>query len=159
MRGLPGGGAMLGMFGGFGGKKKVVAAGIRLISPASGQTVAQGAGEVKKTSISFGGAGGTIGAVANGATGAAYAGSKDGQMLIEAFIKAFNSVSAQGACTRFDGSGGRSCNACGIGCGRYRHRHQDARCGRYQVCNAPHRARRNRSHPHWSAHGTFDRGQ
>ncbi|MDP3551005.1 MAG: SH3 domain-containing protein [Novosphingobium sp.] len=96
IRGVPGAGAMMGMFGGFGGKKKVVAAGIRLISPASGQTVAQGAGEVKKTSISFGGAGGTIGAVANGATGAAYAGSKDGQMLIEAFIKAFNGVSAQG---------------------------------------------------------------
>ncbi|WP_298285229.1 SH3 domain-containing protein [Novosphingobium sp.] len=96
LRGVPGGGAMLGMFGGFGGKKKVVAAGIRLISPASGQTVASGSGEVKKTSISFGGAGGTIGAVANGATGAAYAGSKDGQMLLEAFIKAFNGISAQG---------------------------------------------------------------
>lgn len=96
MRGLPGGGAVLGMFGGFGGKKKVVAAGIRLISPASGQTVASGSGEVKKTSISFGSGGGTIGAVANGATGAAYAGSKDGQMLIEAFVKAFNGVAAQG---------------------------------------------------------------
>lgn len=96
VRGIPGGGSMLGMFGGFGGKKKVVAAGIRLISPANGQTVASGAGEVKKTSISFGGGGGTIGAVANGATGAAYAGSKDGQMLIEAFIKAFNGLAAQG---------------------------------------------------------------
>lgn len=96
LRGVPGGGAVLGMFGGFGGKKKIVAAGIRMVSPANGQTIAQGAGEVKKTSISFGGAGGTIGAVANGATGAAYAGSKDGQMLIEAFIKAFNAVSAQG---------------------------------------------------------------
>lgn len=96
LRGVPGGGAMLGMFGGFGGKKKVVAAGIRVVSPANGQTLAQGAGEVKKTTISFGGNGGTIGAVANGAAGAAYAGSKDGQMLIEAFIKAFNAISAQG---------------------------------------------------------------
>lgn len=96
LRGIPGGGSMLGMLGGFGGKKKVVAAGIRLISPANGQTVALGAGEVKKTSISFGGGGGAIGAVANGATGAAYAGSKDGQMLIEAFVKAFNNISAQG---------------------------------------------------------------
>ncbi|WP_109798477.1 MULTISPECIES: SH3 domain-containing protein [Novosphingobium] len=100
LRGIPGGGSMLGMFGGFGGKKKVVAAGIRLISPASGQTVATGSGEVKKTTISFGSGGGlagggTIGAIANGATGAAYAGSKDGQMLIEAFIKAFNGISAQ----------------------------------------------------------------
>jgi hypothetical protein len=96
LRGIPGGGSMLGMFGGFGGKKKVVAAGIRLISPANGQTVASGAGEVKKTTISFGNGGGTIGAVASGATGAAYAGSKDGQMLIEAFVKAFNGISAQG---------------------------------------------------------------
>lgn len=96
LRGIPGGGSMLGMFGGFGGKKKVVAAGIRLISPANGQTVASGAGEVKKTTISFGNGGGAIGAVASGATGAAYAGSKDGQMLIEAFVKAFNGISAQG---------------------------------------------------------------
>ncbi|MBF9151613.1 SH3 domain-containing protein [Novosphingobium sp. 1Y9A] len=96
LRGIPGGGSMLGMFGGFGGKKKVVAAGIRLISPANGQTVASGSGEVKKTTISFGNGGGTIGAVASGATGAAYAGSKDGQMLIEAFVKAFNGISAQG---------------------------------------------------------------
>lgn len=96
LRGIPGGGSMLGMFGGFGGKKKVVAAGIRLISPANGQTVAQGSGEVKKTTLSFGNGGGTIGSVANGAAGAAYAGSKDGQMLIEAFVKAFNAVSAQG---------------------------------------------------------------
>lgn len=96
LRGIPGGGSMLGMFGGLGGKKKVVAAGIRLISPMNGQTVASGTGEVKKTSISFGSGGGVVSAVANGATGAAYAGSKDGQMLIEAFIKAFNGVSAQG---------------------------------------------------------------
>lgn len=96
LRGIPGGGSMLGMFGGFGGKKKVVAAGIRLISPANGQTVASGSGEVKKTTISFGNGGGAIGAVASGATGAAYAGSKDGQMLIEAFVKAFNGISAQG---------------------------------------------------------------
>lgn len=97
MRSIPGAGSMLGMFGGFGGKKKVVAAGIRLISPANGQTVASGSGEVKKTTISFGNGGGTLGAVASGATGAAYAGSKDGQMLIEAFVKAFNGLSAQGA--------------------------------------------------------------
>lgn len=96
LRGVPGGGSMLGMFGGLGGKKKVVAAGIRLISPMNGQTVASGTGEVKKTSISFGSGGGVVGAVANGATGAAYAGSKDGQMLLEAFIKAFNGVAAQG---------------------------------------------------------------
>ncbi|SMC57677.1 SH3 domain-containing protein [Novosphingobium sp. B1] len=96
LRGIPGGGSMLGMFGGLGGKKKVVAAGIRLISPMNGQTVASGTGEVKKTSISFGSGGGVASAVANGATGAAYAGSKDGQMLLEAFIKAFNGVAAQG---------------------------------------------------------------
>ena len=80
------------MLGGFGGKKKTVAAGIRLISPASGQTMASGVGDVTKTSISLGGAGG---ALQQGVSAAGYGGSKDGQMLVEAFIKAFNSVSSQ----------------------------------------------------------------
>lgn len=88
----PFGGAAFGMLGGLGGKKKTVAAGIRLISPASGQTMASGMGDVTKTSISLGGAGG---ALQQGVSATGYGGSKDGQMLVEAFIKAFNSVSAQ----------------------------------------------------------------
>ena len=45
-----------GVFGGFGGKKKRVAAGIKLLSPASGLTIATGQGVVKKSSLNFGGA-------------------------------------------------------------------------------------------------------
>src|SRR3546814_8312800 len=52
---VPGGGALLGMFGGLGGKKKRVAAGIKLLNPANGQAIVVGSGEVKKTSISFAG--------------------------------------------------------------------------------------------------------
>ena len=89
---VPVGGALLGAFGGFGGKKKRVAAGIKLISPATGQTIVTGSGEVKKTSLSFGGGN----AWTAGADAAGYGQSKDGRMLVEAFVKAFNSVSGQG---------------------------------------------------------------
>ena len=90
---VPLGGAVLGMFGGFGGKKKVVAAGIKVLSPATGQTIALGQGEVKKSTIKFGrGATGWVQGVA--ATG--YADNKNGKMLVEAFVGAFNQVSAQG---------------------------------------------------------------
>ena len=90
---VPMGGALLGAFGGFGGKKKVVAAGIKVLSPASGQTIVVGSGQVKKSTLTFGGAG----AWAQGVQNAGYGTSKDGKMLAEAFIIAFNEVSAQGA--------------------------------------------------------------
>ncbi|PKP98634.1 MAG: SH3 domain-containing protein [Alphaproteobacteria bacterium HGW-Alphaproteobacteria-13] len=90
---VPVGGALVGMFGGLGGKKKRVAAGIKLLSPATGQAVVTGTGEVRKSTISFAGAN----AWTAGANAAGYGGSKDGQMLVEAFVKAFNAVSAQGA--------------------------------------------------------------
>ena len=90
---VPVGGALLGMFGGLGGKKKRVAAGIKLLSPATGQAIIAGTGEVRKTSISFGGGN----AWTAGANAAGYGASKDGKMLVEAFVKAFNAVSAQGA--------------------------------------------------------------
>jgi hypothetical protein len=94
LRGVPGAGAMLGMFGGLGGKKKTVAAGLRVVSPANGLTVAAGQGVVKKSSLTFGGAGG--GGWASTAAGAAgYQGSKDGEMLTEAFVIAFNQIVAQ----------------------------------------------------------------
>src|SRR3546814_10932192 len=79
------------MFGGLGGKKKRVAAGIKLLNPANGQAIVVGSGEVRKTSISF--AGGN--AWTAGATASGYAASKDGKMLVEAFVKAFNAVTAQ----------------------------------------------------------------
>ena len=82
---VPVGGALMGMFGGLGGKKKRVAAGIKLLSPATGQTIVTGTGEVRKSTVTFA-----------GASDVGYGG-KDGQMLVEAFMKAFNAVSAQGA--------------------------------------------------------------
>lgn len=89
---IPGVGGMMGMFGGLGGKKKVIAAGIRMISPQNGMTIASGSGDAKSSSISFGG----MGAVGMGASEAGYD-SKDGKMLAEAFITAFNAVVAQGS--------------------------------------------------------------
>jgi hypothetical protein len=94
LRNVPVGGALIGMFGGLGGKKKTVAAGIRVISPLNGMTLVTGSGEVKKSSLTFGGLGGGLAA---GASAAGYAGSGDGKMLTEAFIKAFNAVVGQGA--------------------------------------------------------------
>lgn len=90
---VPGAGAVLGMFGGLGGKKKTIAAGLRVVSPANGLTVAAGQGTVKKSSISFGNSSyGWAGAAAN-ASG--YQGSKNGEMLTEAFLLAFNQLVAQ----------------------------------------------------------------
>lgn len=94
--GVPFAGAALGMFGGLGGKKKTVAAGLRVVSPATGQAVASGSGSVKKSSISFGNAGG-FGWASAAASASGYQGSKDGQMLTEAFILAFNQLVAQKA--------------------------------------------------------------
>jgi hypothetical protein len=93
LRNVPGAGAVLGMFGGLGGKKKRLAAGIKLLSPASGQTIVTGQGVVKKSTLSFGGAG----AWNAGAQAAGYGSSKDGKMLVEAFVLAFNEVVAQGS--------------------------------------------------------------
>jgi len=88
---VPVGGALLGAFGGLGGKKKKLAAGIKLLSPASGMAVATGSGTVTKSSLSFGGGN----AWTAGANAAGYAKSKDGKMLVEAFVVAFNALSAQ----------------------------------------------------------------
>jgi len=90
---VPGAGAVLGMFGGLGGKKKRLAAGIKLLNPASGQAIAAGQGVVKKSTLSFGGAG----AWNAGAAAAGYGSSKDGKMLVEAFVIAFNQLVAQKA--------------------------------------------------------------
>jgi hypothetical protein len=92
-----GGGAFgaLGMLGGLGGKKKTVAAGLRVLSPATGMTVASGSAESTKSAITFGNAGGWgwAGSAAGGAT--SYTSSKDGQLLASAFIKAYNQVIGQ----------------------------------------------------------------
>lgn len=89
---VPGVGSMLGMFGGFGGKKKTIAAAIRVMNPANGMALVSGNGSAQSSSISMGGLAG----VAAGMADAGY-GSKDGVMLTAAFIKAFNAVVAQGS--------------------------------------------------------------
>lgn len=91
---VPMGGALMGAFGGFGGKKKTIAAGIRMISPATGMTIVSGQGVVTKTAYSFGGASAGL---ASAVQGSGYAGSKDGRQLGAAFIIAYNSVIAQGS--------------------------------------------------------------
>lgn len=95
LRGVPGGGALLGAFGGFGGKKKTVAAGLRVVSPANGMTVAAGQGVVKKSSINFGNA--SYGWAGTAADASGYQGNKNGEMLTEAFVIAFNQLVAQRA--------------------------------------------------------------
>ncbi len=91
--GVPMGGQVLSMFGGLGGKKKTVAAGLRVVSPANGLTVAAGQGVVKKSSLNFGGAG--YGWAASAADASGYQGSANGKMLTEAFINAFNEIVSQ----------------------------------------------------------------
>ena len=94
-----GGGAFgaLGALGGLGGKKKIINAGLRVLSPASGMTVASGSAESVKSSITFGGAGGWgwAGSAAGGL--GQYTGSKNGIQLATAFIKAYNIVVSQGS--------------------------------------------------------------
>ena len=91
---VPFGGAALGMLGGLGGKKKTVAAGLRVVSPASGMTVASGSGSVTKSTLSFRGSGGWA---QTAASASGYQGNKNGQMLTEAFVVAFNQLVAQRA--------------------------------------------------------------
>lgn len=91
---VPFGGAALGLFGGFGGKKKTYAAGIRVVSPANGLTLAAGSGTVKKNTLDFGGSGGWA---TNAASAAGYQNSKEGKRLTEAFVIAFNNLIAQRA--------------------------------------------------------------
>ena len=112
---VPFGGQALSMFGGFGGKKKTVAAGLKVISPATGQVIAAGSAEQTKTVMSFGSAGlvpsnpwgdaaraqmtamGYSDPYAVGGGAGGYGNSKDGQMLATAFVGAFNAVVAQQA--------------------------------------------------------------
>lgn len=90
---VPGAGAVLGMFNAFGGRSRRVAAGIKVLSPASGLTIVTGRGEVRRTSLDFRGSSpwsaraDTVG----------YGRSGKGKQLVEAFVLAFNEVVAQEA--------------------------------------------------------------
>jgi hypothetical protein len=90
-------GSVMGMFGGLGGKKKTYAAGLRVISPATGQTLISGEGQAKRSSLAFGEGQNAWAASLSGTSASAYTSSKDGQMLSAAFVQAFNSVVAQGS--------------------------------------------------------------
>lgn len=90
---VPFAGSVLGMFGGFGGKKKIFAAGLQVVSPANGMTVAAGKGSVSKSKIKFKKAEYSWAADAADASG--YNSNKDGRKLAEAFIIAFNQVVGQ----------------------------------------------------------------
>jgi len=90
---VPMGGAILGAFSAFGGKKRTVAAGLTVVSPSNGMTLAVGSGSVKKSSLSFSRRGNTWATGVASASG--YESSKNGKMLTEAFVLAFNELVAQ----------------------------------------------------------------
>jgi hypothetical protein len=97
--GRMGGGAFgaLGMLGGLGGKKKTINAGLRVLSPATGMSVASGSAESVKTNLTFGGAGGWGWASSAAGGLGQYTASKNGIQLATAFIKAYNMVVSQSA--------------------------------------------------------------
>jgi hypothetical protein len=95
LRNVPFGGAALGLLGGLGGTRRTVAAGLTVVSPASGQPLATGTGAVRSSSLNFGGSRGSWARGMADSTG--YADSRDGQKLTEAFIIAFNEVVGQQA--------------------------------------------------------------
>jgi hypothetical protein len=92
-RSVPFGGSALGLLGGLGGRKTTYAAGIRVVSPANGMTLASGRGMVTSNSISFGGRNNWA---KNTADSVGYD-SRHGRRLLEAFIVAFNNLVAQRA--------------------------------------------------------------
>ncbi len=90
---VPMGGALMGMFGGLGGKKKTITAGLRLMNPANGQTLIAGSGQSKKSTIKVLGRSDWVSA-SQGQFGQ-YGSSKDGKMVTSAFIEAFNGLASQ----------------------------------------------------------------
>ncbi|ASR51488.1 MAG: SH3 domain-containing protein [Blastomonas fulva] len=90
---VPFGGAMFGMLGGLGGKKKTVTAGLRLVNPANGQTLLSGSGQSQKSTISVLSSTDWV-AASQGQLGQ-YGSSADGKMLTSAFIEAYNTLASQ----------------------------------------------------------------
>lgn len=90
---VPMGGALIGMFGGLGGKKKTITAGLRLMNPANGQTLIAGSGQSQKSTIKILGRSDWV-AASQGQFGQ-YGSSKDGKMVTSAFIEAFNILVSQ----------------------------------------------------------------
>tara|TARA_R110001599_G_scaffold336132_1_gene553637 strand:+ start:2947 stop:3840 length:894 start_codon:yes stop_codon:yes gene_type:complete len=90
---VPMGGALIGMFGGFGGKKKTISAGLRLVSPANGQTLLAGSGQSQKSTIKI--LNGSDWVNASQGSFGEYSSSKDGLMVTSAFIEAYNGLVSQ----------------------------------------------------------------
>jgi hypothetical protein len=88
---VPMGGALLGAFSRFGGKKKTVYAGLRIMSPMTGQTLASGSGESSKSFVKIMDGSDWANAGAMGG----YASSADGKMLTGAYVQAFNALVSQ----------------------------------------------------------------
>ena len=87
------------MLGGLGGKKKTVAAGLTVVSPANGQPLGLGDRHGEPVpSLSFRGSGGAWARGVADTTG--YSDSSEGRKLTEAFIIAFNQLVAQRAALR-----------------------------------------------------------
>ena len=91
---VPMGGALMGMLGGLGGKKKTISAGLRLLNPANGQTLLAGSGLSQKSTIKILKSSDWV-AASRGQFGD-YGSSKDGQMVTSAFIEAYNVLASQG---------------------------------------------------------------
>lgn len=90
---VPFGGAMFGMLGGLGGKKKTINAGLRLMNPANGQTLISGSGQSQKSTISVLSSTDWV-AASQGQLGQ-YGTSADGKMVTSAFIEAYNALASQ----------------------------------------------------------------
>lgn len=90
---VPMGGALMGMFGGLGGKKKTISAGLRLMNPANGQTLISGSGVSQKSTIKI--LSGSDWVASSQGQFGQYSSSKDGKMVTSAFIEAFNSLASQ----------------------------------------------------------------
>jgi hypothetical protein len=100
---VPMGGALLGAFARFGGKKKTFSAGLRVMSPMTGQTLAAGSGETSKSFVKIMDGSDWAGAASAGG----YGSSADGKMLTGAFVQAFNAlVSQRGALVPAPAMGG-----------------------------------------------------
>lgn len=90
---VPMGGALIGMFGGLGGKKKTISAGLRLMDPSNGQTLIAGSGLSQKSTIKVLNSSDWV-AASQGQFGQ-YSSSKDGKMVASAFIEAYNNLASQ----------------------------------------------------------------
>ncbi|PHR20538.1 MAG: hypothetical protein COA41_05085 [Sphingopyxis sp.] len=90
---VPMGGALIGMFGGLGGKKKTISAGLRLMDPSNGQTLIAGSGLSQKSTIKVLNSSDWV-AASQGQFGQ-YSSSKDGKMVTSAFIEAYNNLASQ----------------------------------------------------------------